>query len=96
MLKTKFTLSRTLIVYIQLFANIMIVKLLEGSLKLISFSLFLKITMNASRIPVIRWQVVVTVLDVTRANAGLVTREMAPTARVRYKINEVLTLHGEA
>ena len=42
MLKTKFTLSRALIVYIQLFANIMIVKLLEGSLKLISFSLFFK------------------------------------------------------
>ena len=96
MLKTKFTLSRTLIVYIQLFANIMIVKLLEGSLKLITFSLFLKITMNASRIPVIGWQVVITVLEVTRATAGLVTWEMASTAGVRYIINEVLKLRGEA
>ena len=82
--------------YIQLFANIMIVKLSEGSLKLITVSLFLKITMNASRIPVIRWQVVVTVLEVTCATAGLVTWEMASAARVRYKINEVLKLHGEA
>ena len=58
----------------------------------ILLSFFLKITMNASRIPVIRWQVVVTVLEVTCANAGLVTREMASTARVRCHLGLSLTL----